>query len=197
VEPTQAAEGPKRLSREKIGNFLKTTWRDFVILFLLAGAIVAFDQWTKAWVRANVPLGADWLPASLAWLEPYARIRHTFNTGAAFGLFQQGGLIFAILAVIVSVLIISYFPQTSRRDWWLRLALALQLGGALGNLTDRIARSGQVTDFISVGNFAIFNVADSCISVGVVILILGVWLVERKLKKEKQKEEQETEAQGE
>jgi signal peptidase II len=135
-------------------------------------------------VRTNVPLGADWLPASLAWLEPYARIRHTYNTGAAFGLFQQGGLIFAILAVVVSVLIISYFPQTSRRDWWLRLALALQLGGALGNLTDRIARSGQVTDFISVGNFAIFNVADSCISVGVAILILGVWLMERKLKKE-------------
>jgi signal peptidase II len=184
VEPIQPAKGPKRLSWEKIGNFLKTHWRDFAILFLLAGVIIALDQWTKAWVRANVPLGADWLPASLAWLEPYARIRHTYNTGAAFGLFQQGGLIFAILAVVVSVLIISYFPQTSRRDWWLRLALALQLGGALGNLTDRIARSGQVTDFISVGNFAIFNVADSCISVGVAILILGVWLMERKLKKE-------------
>jgi signal peptidase II len=184
VEPIQPAKGPKRLSWEKIGNFLKTHWRDFAILFLLAGVIIALDQWTKAWVRTNVPLGADWLPASLAWLEPYARIRHTYNTGAAFGLFQQGGLIFAILAVVVSVLIISYFPQTSRRDWWLRLALALQLGGALGNLTDRIARSGQVTDFISVGNFAIFNVADSCISVGVAILILGVWLMERKLKKE-------------
>jgi signal peptidase II len=184
VEPIQPAKGPKRLSWEKIGNFLKTHWRDFAILFLLAGVIIALDQWTKAWVRANVPLGADWLPASLAWLEPYARIRHTYNTGAAFGLFQQGGLIFAILAVVVSVLIISYFPQTSRRDWWLRLALALQLGGALGNLVDRIARSGKVTDFISVGNFAIFNVADSCISVGVAILILGVWLMERKLKKE-------------
>ncbi|KAF0106458.1 MAG: signal peptidase II [Anaerolineaceae bacterium] len=184
MEPIQPAEGPKRLSWKKIGSFLKTYWRDFMFLFLSSGVIVVLDQWTKAWVRANVPLGADWpMPASLAWLEPYARIRHTYNTGAAFGLFQQGGLIFAILAVIVSALIILYFPQTSRRDWWLRLALALQLGGALGNLVDRI-RFGPVTDFISVGNFAIFNVADSCISVGVAILILGVWLMERKLKKE-------------
>lgn len=195
MKPVQPTKGPKQFEK-KIADYFRKTWRDYAALFLLAGLIVALDQWTKAWVRANVPLGADWLPDSLAWLAPYARIRHTHNTGAAFGMFQQGGLIFAILAILVSALIISYFPHTSRRDWWLRLALGLQLGGALGNLIDRL-RFGPVTDFISIGGFAIFNVADSCITVGVGVLALGVWLAEQKLKKEKQRQEQETEAQRE
>lgn len=183
-EPTSK---PKMISFHKIRFYLKDHWRDFTLLILFAGIMVIIDQWTKAWVRANVPLGEDWLPDWLTWLMPYARIRHTYNRGAAFGMFQQGGLIFTILAVIVSIMIISYFPKTSRQDWWLRLALGLQLGGALGNLVDRI-RFGPVTDFISVGSFAIFNVADSCITVGVSILILGVWLMERRQKKAKQSE---------
>ena len=70
----------------------------------------------------------------------------------------------------------------SANDWTLRLALSLQLGGALGNLVDRF-RWGHVIDFISVGNFPVFNVADSSISLGVAVLILGVWLQERKQKK--------------
>jgi signal peptidase II len=180
---------PKRITWNAVREFARTHWLDFLLLFLFAGVIVALDQWTKALVRDNIPLGADWLPSWLSWLMPYARIRHTFNTGAAFGLFQQGGLIFAILAVIVSILIISYFPSVSRRDWWLRLALGMQLGGALGNLVDRIMRNGQVTDFISVGNFAIFNVADSCITVGVIILVLGVWITERREAKAKKQPE--------
>jgi signal peptidase II len=58
----------------------------------------------------------------------------------------------------------------------------MQLGGAVGNLIDRVTQ-GYVTDFVSVGNFAVFNVADSCITVGVGVLILGVWLQERRKKK--------------
>jgi signal peptidase II len=179
---------PKRNPLIAVRDFFRNHWLDLVLLLVFAGVIVALDQWTKALVRDNIPLGADWLPSWLSWLAPYARIRHTFNTGAAFGLFQQGSLIFAILAVLVSVLIISYFPSVSRRDWWLRLALGLQLGGALGNLVDRIFRGGQVTDFISVGNFAIFNVADSCITVGVIILVIGVWITERREAKAKKQQ---------
>lgn len=167
-----------------IATFLTIHWRDLSLLFITTASLVALDQWTKAWVREHVPLGSDWLPDSLAWLMPYARIRHTYNHGAAFGFFQDGGWFFAVLAVIVSLLIIGYFPSTSKKDWWLRLALVLQLGGAVGNLIDRL-RFGPVTDFISLGSFAIFNVADSCITVGVIILIAGVWLTERKQKREK------------
>ena len=77
-----------------------------------------------------------------------------------------------------------------RKDWPLRVAMGMQLGGALGNLTDRL-RFGAVTDFISVGKFPVFNVADSSISVGVAVLIVGVWISERKAKKENTEEPSE------
>ena len=172
---------------QKIQFFFLNHWRDLLYLLVFAGIIVAADQWTKSWVRSNLSVGEDWLPEGLAWLAPYARLRLVQNSGAAFGLFQKGGWIFAVLAVVVSIMIITYFPSVSKRDWWLRVSLGLELGGALGNLFDRI-RFGPVTDFISVGSFAIFNVADSCITIGVTILILGVWIMERKQKKEKSPE---------
>ena len=173
---------PKRSILGSIGAFIKNYWRDYLILFLIAGAIVALDQWTKAWVRSNVPLAGDWLPGWLAWLEPYARVRYWYNSGAAFGFFQNGNTIFSTLAVIVDGFILYYLPRTSRQDWWLRLAMGMQFAGATGNLIDRIIFQ-HVTDFISVGNFAVFNIADSSISVGVAILILGLWLKERADKK--------------
>jgi len=67
-------------------------------------------------------------------------------------------------------------------DWSLKLAMGLQLGGAAGNLVDRLL-VGRVTDFISVGVFPVFNVADSSISIGVVVLLIGVWIKERDDKK--------------
>jgi signal peptidase II len=177
MEVPQPLPQPKRSFLGSIVRFVKTYWIDYLVLFLLAGLIIAFDQWTKVWVRAHVPLGSDWLPSGLAWLMPYARVRYWFNSGAAFGMFKNGNPIFMTLAVIVACAILYYLPRTARKDWWLRLALALQFSGALGNLIDRI-QFGHVTDFISVGNFAIFNVADSSITVGVAILILGVWLTD-------------------
>ena len=163
-------------------TFLKEHFFDYLILFLIGGIIIGLDQWTKALVRANIPLGTDWLPDGLAWLMPYIRIRHWYNSGAAFGIFQNGNLVFTILAIIVILLIIYYFPRTERNDWWLRVAMAFQFAGAGGNLIDRLFFA-QVTDFISAGNFAIFNVADASISVGVAVLLLGVWLKERAEKK--------------
>jgi len=155
---------------------------DYLILFLIGSVIIGFDQWTKALVRAKIPVGADWLPEGLSWLMPYARIRHWYNSGAAFGFFQNGNLVFTILAIIVILVIIYYFPRTERNDWWLRSAMILQFAGAGGNLIDRLIFA-HVTDFISVGSFAIFNVADASISVGVAVLLLGVWIKERAEKK--------------
>src|SRR3989304_7667593 len=124
-----------------------------------------------------------WLPESLIWLSPYARIVHWYNSGAAFGMFQNGNLIFTILAFIVIGAIIYYFPYVEADDWTLKLAMGLQLGGAAGNVIDRLMM-GKVTDFISVGTFPVFNVADSSISVGVVVLLLGVWVKERNDRKQ-------------
>lgn len=148
------------------------------MLLGLAGVVIALDQWTKWWVRANIPFQQSWLPDFLSWLSPYARIVHWSNSGAAFGSFQNGNSVFTVLAIIVIGAIIYYYPRVEASDWTLRLAMGLQLGGAAGNLIDRLM-AGRVTDFISIGNFAVFNLADSAISVGVVILVLGVWLKER------------------
>ena len=173
----QPAMQPKRLRLNAIVSFIRNYWFDYAVLILVAVIIVTSDQLAKVWVRAHVALGGDWLPSQLAWLMPYARIRFWYNSGAAFGIFANGNLVFMVLAVLVAGAILYYFPRVSRKDWWLRLALMLQFSGAVGNLTDRI-QFGHVTDFISVGNFAIFNIADASISVGVVVLILGVWITE-------------------
>ena len=180
----QPAEQTKRSTLGSFIIFIQKNWSDYLLLFLVAAFIITSDQMAKVWVRDHVPLGSDWLPAQLGWLMPYARIRFWYNSGAAFGLFQNGNLIFMILAVIVGCGILYYYPRVSRKDWWLRLALMLQFSGAIGNLTDRI-QFGHVTDFISVGSFAIFNIADASITVGVAVLILGVWITEAAEKRRK------------
>ena len=152
--------------------------KDYLMLLGIGGAIVALDQWTKWLVHTNIEFGAQWLPESLLWLSPYARIVHWYNSGAAFGMFQNGNIVFTTLAFIVIGAIIYYYPRVEMDDWTLKLAMGLQLGGAAGNLVDRL-RVGRVTDFISVGNFPVFNVADSSITVGVLVLLLGVWIKER------------------
>ncbi len=157
---------------------MKRHWKDYALLFLIGGGVIALDQWTKALVRDHIALGKTWLPDSLSWLEPYARIVHWYNTGAAFGIFQQAGMVFTVLAFVVAAAIIYYYPQIPAEDWTLRLALGLQLGGALGNLIDRLTL-GQVTDFISVGTFPVFNLADASITIGVAVLLLGMLIRER------------------
>ena len=157
---------------------MKKAVKNYWAIFVIAAVIVALDQWTKWLVRTNIPAGESWLPDSLQWLSPYARIVHWYNRGAAFGMFQQGNMVFTVLAFIVIAAIIYYYPQISSVDWPLRLAMSMQMGGAIGNLIDRLT-IGHVTDFISVGKFPVFNIADSSISVGCVVLLLGVWWQER------------------
>jgi signal peptidase II len=144
--------------------------------FVLGGGLVLLDQYTKALVRQNVPLNGSWNP--WPWLEPYARILHIQNTGAAFGMFKNAGLFFTIVGVIVSSVIILYALRLPPGHTWMRVALGMQLGGALGNLIDRLL-FGTVTDFISVGSFAIFNVADASISVGTALLALLMFIEAR------------------
>jgi signal peptidase II len=145
----------------------------------IAGVVVALDQWTKWLVRENIPFATQWLPKGMEWLMPYARLVYWHNTGAAFGMFQNGAAIFTVLAFVVIGAILFYYPQIESEGWLFRLALSLQLAGATGNLIDRLIHDGKVTDFISVGTFPVFNVADSSITIGTAVLILGVWLSER------------------
>lgn len=161
---------------------MNRTVKDYLNLFGVAGVIVALDQWTKWLVRENIEFGTQWLPAEMEWLSPYARFVNWHNSGAAFGMFQNGNMVFTVLAFIVILAIIYYYPRVEMEDWSLKLAMGLQLGGAAGNLTDRLM-VGKVTDFISVGAFPVFNVADSSITVGVIVLLLGVWIKEQNEKK--------------
>jgi signal peptidase II len=156
--------------------------KDYLVLIGVAGTLIALDQWTKWLVRENIEFGTQWLPEWLEWLSPYARIVHWYNSGAAFGMFQNGNLVFTILAFIVIGAILYYYPQVEADDWTLKLAMSLQLAGAAGNLIDRLM-VGKVTDFISVSVFPVFNIADASITVGVIVLLLGVWFKEQQEKK--------------
>jgi len=156
---------------------LKKTGSHYILLFLITSVILVLDQYTKWLVKTNLAVGESWSP--WAWLEPYARIVHWQNTGVAFGMLQGMNTVFAVLAVIVSIAIVIFFGRIPEKDWLLRLALTLQLSGAVGNLIDRI-QQGYVTDFVSVGTFAVWNIADACITVGVGILILDLLLQELK-----------------
>jgi len=151
------------------------------MLLVPVGLIILLDQWAKSWVRSNIAFGASWGPE---WLAPFARIVHWYNTGAAFGLFQGMGTVFIILAFVISIAILIYYPRVPRQDWTLRLAMSLQMAGALGNLIDRLT-IGHVTDFIAIGSFPVWNIADASITVGVFVLLLGIWLQERREKAER------------
>jgi signal peptidase II len=153
------------------------TLSDYLFLFSISGFIVLLDQLTKIAVRTRLDFSETWAPWD--WLLPIARIVHWRNTGAAFGIFQSFGMIFTILAIVVSIAIIYYFPRVPKDDWTFRYALALQLGGALGNLLDRLV-VGEVTDFISVGRFPVFNIADASIFIGVLLLLYGMWQKDRR-----------------
>ena len=156
---------------------MKKLLKDFLFLFTIAGLIIFLDQFTKNIVRSNLAVGETWMP--IEWLAPFARFVHWKNTGAAFGLFQSASTILAILAIVIAIAIIFYFPQIPSKDTLSRIALAMQLGGAVGNLIDRLT-IGHVTDFISIGNFAVFNVADASITVGVCVLLFVLWKEEKK-----------------
>jgi len=167
---------------------LKNRIKSYAVLMPIAGVVIGLDQWTKTLVRSNLGFGEFWSPWD--WLSPYARIVHWYNTGVALGLFQDQNLLFAILVSIIAMIIFIYYPQLSEGDWFLRIALAMQFGGSIGNLIDRLT-VGHVTDFFSVGSFPVFNVADASVTIGVGIMILGVWLQERKEKAQKIKTEEE------
>ena len=152
--------------------------RRFFILFLTAGLLVALDQWTKWLVIQNIPLNTSWLPDGMAWLEPYARFTHIKNTGVSFGMFQDGNTILTILVLLVVAGILYYVSKLDSENTWMWIAAGLYLGGAVGNLIDRLT-IGAVTDFVSVGNFYIFNVADASINVSVVMLLVLFWIHER------------------
>jgi signal peptidase II len=110
------------------------------------------------------------------------RLDFTRNSGAAFGLFQSSGPVFAVVAVAVTIAILSNYRRIASSSATVRVALGMIVGGATGNLIDRI-RLGYVVDFIDLRWWYVFNVADSAIVIGVCLLLLAPhrWEVRRRL----------------
>jgi len=140
-------------------------WYRDAILLISISTVFGLDQLTKYLTRKTLHLYESWPN------EGVFRLTHEINSGTAFGLFQNQTPIL-IVASIIAVAFIYYFYRTyAIHSRLLRLCIGLQLGGAFGNLSDRII-FGYVTDFIDVGWWPVFNLADSSIVVGISILIV-------------------------
>ena len=131
---------------------------------LLAVVAVAIDQLTKWGITQTIDRG-DSIPE-----DGLIRLVHITNSGAAFGMLQGAGPLLAITSIVGMAAILLYLFNPPFAKPLMRLGLALMLGGAVGNLIDRL-RNGEVVDFVKVPNFPAFNVADSCITIGVLLLI--------------------------
>jgi signal peptidase II len=154
---------PTTCKREQDSTSL--VWYRDKFLLPIVIVVLFFDQISKLFV-------VRWLPLYHSWPEQgFIRITHGFNTGTAFGFFPNQTTVL-IIASLLAIGFLFYFYQTHLMPLkLLRLGIGLQLGGAAGNLIDRL-RSGFVVDFIDVGPWPIFNLADSCIVVGITIIVV-------------------------
>ena len=145
---------------------LQVNWRN-VTFYLTALLVIAADQSSKAWIRAILDRNETLFELGIF------RFVHVHNTGASFGLFPDQSFLLTIVAFIGIVVLLFFALFIYRRLPFLdsrlgKLALGLVLGGTVGNLIDRL-RFGYVTDFIDIGIWPAFNIADSAIVVGVIL----------------------------
>ena len=150
---------------------------------LLSLLVVVADQWSKWWVEKQLPLHQ---PQEI--IPGFLNFTHVQNTGVAFGMFaangsNRGTLILTVLGLIALIVVGVYFWRTSIHDRLMLTSLALILGGAVGNLMDRVA-AGSVTDFIDayVGTYHwhTFNMADSAITIGIGLMAVEILLAGRR-----------------
>jgi signal peptidase II len=179
-EPTAATSGSEHRDWRQAEPWTATAAGPGKLRYLLVSlAVVVLDQWTKWLVEVHL---AHHVAQPV--VPNFLNLTHVRNTGVAFGLFASHGLSASWMLTGLGLVALSavslYFGYASPRDRGLLLALALVVGGAIGNLIDRIA-SGAVTDFIDlyVGTYhwPSFNVADAAISVGIVLMAIdSLWL---------------------
>lgn len=169
-----------------IANWLRKAW----LVLLVAGVVIVLDQWSKSLVRAGIPQYTAAYPFPA--LGEYVYFEHVLNYGAAFGILQGLGGPLIIVALLVTLAMLFYIPYLPSDQWIVRVLLGLQLGGAIGNVIDRI-NQGYVTDFIKTGIPGFYyipnwNIADSAIVVGVTGL--GIYIVWTDLQKQRQEKQQ-------
>lgn len=145
--------------------FKKGWW----ILPVMTIVVLAGDQASKYAVTSRLKLYEVWAPIP-EWAN-WLRIHYVANTGAVFGLFQNGAPFFAVVSIVVSLAILLYYLFLPDGQSLVRFSLALQLGGALGNLIDRLLL-GYVVDFVDLYIWPVFNIADMSVVCGAILLAL-------------------------
>lgn len=145
-------------------------WWNILIFLVIVTIVIALDQVSKQWIRDNIPLGGSLLAMG------QLTIVHVQNTGSAFGLFTNQAFLLSIAAAAGLVVVLLFFRYLKQLGLAGGIALSLIFAGALGNLIDRL-RLGHVTDFIYVRlwdsfYWPAFNVADSAITTGAILLVL-------------------------
>jgi signal peptidase II len=144
--------------------------KDYLSWLVISGLLVILDQWSKNWVRAHLTPGEIFRPD--LWITQYVRIMNWKNTGTLGGFFPTMGNLFIVLSFVVGVTILIAFPTVSPQQWPVRLGMCLMLSGIVGNLIDRLSQ-GYVTDFISIGNLPVCNLADLSLGFGIGIILLS------------------------
>jgi len=159
----------------------KTMW----LTLIVAAIIIVIDQTGKYLVATNLSVGGAWSP--FPGPNPLFQIVYTYNTGVAFGLFKDLGVVFIIVPLIISGVIVYYARRLQPDQKLIAFALGMMLGGALGNVIDRVRFGGGVLDFFEVGLGSFRNAsnfADWSIVAGVFVWAVAMFLDERKQKKQ-------------
>lgn len=156
-------------------------WRySLVFYYLIAIFIIILDQVTKWMIVTKMYLGE-----SIPIIEDFLYITSHRNRGAAWGILQGQMWFFYVITAIVIIAIIYYMQKEAKGKWLLGVSLAFMLGGAIGNFIDRLLRK-EVVDFIHTYilnyNFPVFNIADSALVIGVVLLMIQMLRDERETK---------------
>lgn len=157
--------------------------RRWILLISIVAGVLALDQITKQAVITTLRLGESRQP--LPFLFPYFQITRSENTGAAFGFLAHAGDVFLVIALLVSAAIVVFYGRLPDYATLTRVGMGLVVGGALGNAVDRI-QHGAVVDFIHyqlpgvVSNVS--NLADHAIVLGVILIFIDSWRIERRQK---------------
>jgi signal peptidase II len=156
-------------------------WRYFLVFYyIIAIFVIILDQITKWLIVNNMDLGE-----SVPIIDNFLYITSHRNRGAAWGILQGQMWLFYVITIVVIIAIMYYLHKAAKGKWLLGVSLALMLGGAIGNFIDRVLRK-EVVDFIHTYifsyNFPVFNIADSALVIGVILLMIQMLLEERETK---------------
>lgn len=150
----------------------------YLVLFFMSGTLVVVDQYTKLMVSLHIPLNY-----SVKVIEDFFNLTHIRNSGVAFGLFaseqsEYKALMFVTISAIAIMAILVIFHQTPKEKKMVQTGLILIFSGAIGNLIDR-SLHGEVIDFVDFfingHHFPAFNIADSCITIGVALMVIDLF----------------------